>query len=159
MKATKTTIVAAAALLASGAGGSGIGAGGGGGGARADTLGDISLEVVGLRSDGGEVLAALFNSPEGFPDGRYAFRYAKIVPQGRVARTTFPRVPSGEYAIAIIHDEDRDGRLGTNFLGIPTEGYGASRNNLPRFSAPKWKGNRFALGAGEVKQVQIRVRY
>jgi uncharacterized protein (DUF2141 family) len=127
--------------------------------AGADTLGDVDLEIVGLRNTKGVVLAGLYNSARGFGDGRHAFRYARAPVTGRTVRVSFPRLPPGEHAILVIHDEDDDGTLDTNWLGIPSEGYGASRNDLPTFSAPKWKDNRFPLAAGELKRVQIRIKY
>jgi len=45
-------------------------------------------------------------------------------------------LPKGEYAIAIMHDKNTDKICNTNFFGIPTEGYGFSRNYRPKLSAP-----------------------
>jgi uncharacterized protein (DUF2141 family) len=127
--------------------------------AAAADVGQVTFEITNLRRPRGVVQAALFNSPQGFPDGNHAFRYMKLDVEDRAARGTFLGLPPGEYAILVFHDEDEDGELDRNFLGIPREGYGASRNSLPSFSAPKFKGNRFALAAGESKLVQMRLRY
>jgi uncharacterized protein (DUF2141 family) len=127
--------------------------------ARADGVGEVALEVGSLRNRRGELLVAVFRSPEGFPDGRHAFRQARIPASAASLRHGFPGLPPGEYAILVIHDEDRDGALDTSFLGIPTEGYGASRNQLPRFGAPTWTKNRFTVAAGHVTPVTIRLRY
>lgn len=35
------------------------------------------------------------------------------------ARCSFLDIPSGTYALAVIHDENMDGKLNTNFLGAP----------------------------------------
>ena len=35
---------------------------------------------------------------------------------------TFKGLKDGVYAIAIIHDENTNGKLDTNFIGIPAEG-------------------------------------
>ncbi len=146
MQSTKSAMAALFMLLATGT-------------ASAGGVGEVALEITGLRNDRGEVLVALFRSPEGFPDGRYAFRYARVAATVPSLRVAFPGLPAGDYAIAVIHDEDRDARLDTNWMGIPREGYGASRNALPRFSAPTWKGNRFPVTAGAIEPVVIRVRY
>jgi uncharacterized protein (DUF2141 family) len=42
----------------------------------------------------------------------------------------------GEYAIAMVHDENSNLKLDTNLVGAPVEGYAASGVNK-RFSAPK----------------------
>lgn len=56
------------------------------------------------------------------------------------ARCDFADIPPGTYAIAVIHDENTNGKLDTSWLGIPTEGYGFSRGatrplGVPSFSA------------------------
>ena len=40
------------------------------------------------------------------------------------ARCDFEASPPGTYALAVIQDENSNGKLDTNLLGIPTEGYG-----------------------------------
>ena len=47
-------------------------------------------------------------------------------------RIIFAGLPPGDYAVAAFHDADGNGELGTNILGIPTEGYGFS-NGAPGF--------------------------
>jgi uncharacterized protein (DUF2141 family) len=126
--------------------------------ARAGGVGEVALEVGGLRNARGEVRVAVFSSPGDFA-GRRAFREARVpAAAGAVARG-FPGLPPGDYAILVFHDEDRDGVLDTGFLGIPTEGYGASRNDLPRFGAPSFQGNRFTVEAGKVTPIHICLRY
>ena len=150
MGSTKSTnLVAAGALALLLAGPSGA----------AEGVGEVALDVGRLRNTRGEVVIAVFRSPEGFPDGQYAFRAASIPAEARSVSRRFPALPPGEYAILVIHDEDRDGALDTGLFGIPTEGYGASRNDLPTFSAPSFAGNRFVVEAGKVTSVQIRLRY
>ena len=60
------------------------------------------------------------------------------------ARCDFEGIPPGTYARAVIHDEDMNGKLDTNWLGIPTEGYGFSNDATgvlgpPPFSAASFK--------------------
>ncbi len=42
------------------------------------------------------------------------------------ARCDFEDISPGTYALAVIHDENGNGKLDTNWVGIPTEGYGFS---------------------------------
>ena len=56
------------------------------------------------------------------------------------ARCDFENIPPGKYAIAVIHDENMNGKLDANWLGIPKEGYGFSNTakgvvGAPLFSA------------------------
>jgi uncharacterized protein (DUF2141 family) len=47
-------------------------------------------------------------------------------------------VPRGSYAVAAFHDENSNGKLDANFLGVPREGYGVSNDVRPRFRAPRF---------------------
>jgi uncharacterized protein (DUF2141 family) len=60
-------------------------------------------------------------------------------------------VPAGTYGISAFHDEDNDGKLGTNLVGYPTEEYCASNNARNMFSAPSWKDAKFAYRGGTVR--------
>ena len=37
-------------------------------------------------------------------------------------------LPAGKYAVQVMHDENDNGKLDANFMGIPIEGYGFSNN-------------------------------
>jgi uncharacterized protein (DUF2141 family) len=72
-----------------------------------------------------------------------------------------PGLSPGEYAIAVIHDENANAKLDT-FAGIPKEGIGFSRNPRFTFGPPRFAAARFSVGgetAGDAQRQQVRVRY
>lgn len=111
----------------------------------------LTVRVVGLRSDRGGVVCRLFANGEGFPSrvADVTERRAKIVRDaahsGLVATCTFAMLPFGDYAIAVFHDENDNGKLDTNFLGLPAEGVGVSNNRFPILGPPSWSDARFSL--------------
>lgn len=118
----------------------------------------IQVTVTGIRSDKGEILAALFAGEKGFPgDAAKAFRAAKGLPQKGKAHLSFEQVPPGTYAIALFHDEDGDGKLNTNFIGLPKEGYGVSNNVKNLFSGPSFQQAAFRHQTST--QLTIVMRY
>jgi len=95
-----------------------------------------------IRNSTGTVACALFESPVGFPIEVLSSATNVMVIKIRKtqARCDFEDIPPGTYAIAVIHDENMNGKLETNWLGIPTEGYGFSNDatgmiGVPSFSA------------------------
>lgn len=92
--------------------------------------GDLEITVGSIANDAGKVLVVLHAEAgaKAFPDpqGAVAAQWAKAAPGAR--RFVFADLPAGRFAIAVFHDEDDDGELDTNFLGIPKEGVGFSRN-------------------------------
>jgi uncharacterized protein (DUF2141 family) len=121
---------------------------------------DVRLEVSGLRDAKGRVGCLLFATADGFPSD-HAKAYAEkqaVVEAGR-ATCVFADVPTGTYAAIVWHDENVNGKLDKNFVGIPQEGYGASNDVRPAFSAPGFKESSFAVKAGTVTRMPIRMGY
>ena len=71
-------------------------------------LGDIHVVITNLRNGNGEVLISLYNRAEGFPKDRSAVIRSAAVPADAAGQvmTVFENLPHGDYAIAVLHDED-----------------------------------------------------
>ena len=106
----------------------------------------IHVTILNIRNSIGTVACALFESPEGFPTEFLlaATNVMVIKIRKSQARCDFEDIPPGKYAMAVIHDENMNGKLDTNWLGVPTEGYGFSNNATgvlgpPAFSAASFR--------------------
>lgn len=102
----------------------------------------IHVKILNIRNSTGTVACALFESPVGFPIEVLSSATNVMVMKIRKTQAgcDFEDIPPGTYAIAVIHDENMNGKLETNWLGIPTEGYGFSNDakgmiGVPSFSA------------------------
>jgi uncharacterized protein (DUF2141 family) len=119
----------------------------------------LTVDVSGLRNQKGQVCVSLFNAGRGFPDNPSAAVAAQCVQtQGGVAQVTFGNLRGGSYAVAVLHDENNDGKANRNALGIPKEGFGFSRNPVLRFGPPKFGEASFVV-AGPSVETQIQVSY
>jgi len=74
------------------------------------------------------------------------------------ARCDFEDIPLGAYALAVVHDENMNGKLDTNWLGIPTEGYGFSNEAKALLGAPSFSATRFPYD-GENLDLTISLHY
>ena len=74
------------------------------------------------------------------------------------ARCDFEDIPPGKYALAVIHDENMNGKLETTGLGIPTEGYGFSNDVKGLFGAPAFSAASFAYD-GRHLDLTISLQY
>lgn len=107
---------------------------------NAKTL-SLTIEVKNLRSEKGVVQFALYNKDDSIPDEDYE-NYYKIV-KGEIVNgsstITFKNIPSGKYAVNILHDENKNGKIDKGFI-LPIEGIGFSNfrsiglTNRPNFS-------------------------
>lgn len=119
---------------------------------------DVTVRLEGLRSDAGQVICRLYPEGAGFPK---AGSQARV--EGRIAGDSgtcaFKNTPPGRYAIAAAHDEDGDGRVDRNFLGIPTEGFAFSQDARVRFGPPDFDDAAFDAPPGAGVELRIQMTY
>ncbi|HEY3592412.1 MAG TPA: DUF2141 domain-containing protein [Polyangiaceae bacterium] len=63
--------------------------------------------------------------------------------RGDAALCVFTRVRAGVFAISAFHDANNNGKLDTNFLGMPLEDYCASRNAHGVLGPPSFDDAKF----------------
>ena len=98
---------------------------------------NLRAEISGLRNNRGNVRIAIFNSRDGFPDNPDKALLVKIIPvKNNVVIVTFDAILMGTYAIGVIHDENGNNKMDTNWLGVPMEGYAVSNNIIGKYGPP-----------------------
>lgn len=118
--------------------------------APAAPRGVIRVDIAGFENAKGKVRCAVFAQAKGWPTEDAAARARTTVAirksgAGLGATCTFEGLAAGDYAISFFHDEDDDGAFDTNLFGIPTEGYGFSKNARASLSAPPFEAARFSF--------------
>jgi len=105
----------------------------------------IHIKILNIRNSTGTIACALFDSPEGFPIEvlRSAMNVMVIKIRKMEARCDFEDIPPGTYALAVIHDENMNGKLDSNWLGNPKEGYGFSNDAKALLGAPSFSAASF----------------
>lgn len=119
----------------------------------------IMVRIDGLKSDQGKCLVYLYNASKGSPtDSKRAIAAANAIIDGKACNIEFKAVAPGNYAIAVIHDENGNGKLDTNFIGIPKEGIGTSNNAKGSFGPPSFRDSTFIVN-DEPISLSITVTY
>lgn len=118
----------------------------------------VLLEVSGFKNTRGTLNCRLFARAADFPDGEGVVTM-RVPISGVTTSCSFSNIEPGTYAVAVVHDENSNGRMDKNFVGVPTEGYGVSNNKTYALSAPKWEESMFTASSGENKTLQIKLRY
>lgn len=126
--------------------------------ARDEGTASQRLEVSPLRNAKGTLNRQRFGDAAGLPAGEGAptLRAAII---GTQASCVFDGIPPGTDGVALAHDENGNGQLDKNVLGIPPEGYGVSNNRAGTASSPQWDELRFSVAAPEPAALRINLRY
>lgn len=107
--------------------------------------GMIQIQITGLKSNAGQVLIALTNSKENYDSREEAYQGQEVTIKNKKATAVFTEIPHGTYAIKLYHDINKNGKLDSNFFGVPKEPYGFSNNARGRFGPPSFEKTQFSL--------------
>lgn len=106
----------------------------------ASDRGDLIVKVVNMRNNNGVVRVSLFTSEKGFPSGyEYAHKAQTVEIKLDTLQIVFSDVKFGRYAVAVVHDENENNKVDTNFFGVPREGFAVSNNVEPKIRAPRFQ--------------------
>lgn len=120
---------------------------------------DVSISVTNLRNTDGVVMACMTDDPDRFPRCRDdAQSHRMTVPASGTVVLHFEGVRPGTYAIALLHDENENGRADRALTMIPREGFGFSRDAPVRLGPPDFEDAAFQVGSRPLRQ-SIRMRY
>lgn len=101
------------------------------------TAGPLKLTVTGVNSDAGQVICRIFDRADSFPTGDVLATVTAPISGGE-ALCDFGDVAIGDYAIAAAHDANANDKMDKNFLGLPREGFGFSRDAKLGFGPPSF---------------------
>ncbi|MFK7813622.1 MAG: DUF2141 domain-containing protein [Maribacter sp.] len=111
----------------------------------------IELKIEHISNDDGQLLIGLYDSEDNWLKKRRMSALGQIT--SGASAVTFKNVPDGVYGVSLFHDENNNGKLDTNFLGIPKEDTGSSNNAPANFGPPNWEDAKFEVKGGVVKQI------
>jgi uncharacterized protein (DUF2141 family) len=119
----------------------------------------LTVVIDGLRNTEGRVHVSLYDREDGFPrDEQAILRTESVAPVSTRVVVEFTNLDYGEYAVAVLHDEDLSGGMTYQSFRRPKEGYCFSNNLRPKIRAPKWKKARFPLDRESVR-LTLRMIY
>ena len=110
---------------------------------RGEGQGKLTVTVKNIKDAGGSVMVGLFDAEDEFLKNP-KFGQSVKARSGEVT-VVFEGVPAGDYAISVIHDSNENEELDSNFLGMPTEGFGFSKDVMGMFGPPSFEKAMFRL--------------
>lgn len=120
--------------------------------AQAQAVSNLTVRVTGIRNAKGKILSSLFRDGQPVEN-----RQAEIDAKTLTATIVFEKIPQGVYTVQLMHDENLNGKMDKNFMGIPQEGYGMSNNPGKRMSKPGFDETNFQVNqpamAIEIKMI------
>ena len=122
------------------------------------STGTLTVVVTNFRNNQGMASISLYKQANGFPNSAKAAETVFLKIDNTKAIAVFGKLPAGEYAVSVYHDENNNKKLDTNFFGIPKEGLGASNNARSHFGPPKYADAKFTF-SGSSQQITLSMYY
>ncbi len=135
MKKTLLSVIAAAAMCLSAAAE-----------ATPATGYTLTVSVEGVRSDAGKIMAQLLKADGTTGKAIEAGGQFAAAKPGTLT-LSFAGLEAGDYGVRLFHDEDGDGDLKTNLIGMPKEGFGFSNRALAKFGPPSFDEMKVSVAA------------
>ena len=121
----------------------------------------VAVTVENIKiTEKGTIFIGLYNKDASFPISGKELKGKRVKINGKSSLTVyFDNLPVGTYAIAIFHDTNNNKKLDKNWFGIPTEGYGFSKNVFGTFGPPSFQEASFKVKANSTTRLKIKLEY
>lgn len=116
----------------------------------------LEVSVTNIKSKKGTIRVGLFTSEKDFLKNATKGKVVKASVDG--VTVVFEGLEPGEYAVSVIHDENENGELDTNMLGIPKEGFAFGNNTMGAFGPPSFDKAKVVISDQNIQQV-IKLKY
>ena len=119
---------------------------------------ELDIAISGLRNQSGAVMLCLTQrgAAQYLACAKDPARVTRVVPSSEAGAIRIAGLAPGQYALLVVHDENRNGKLDT-MLGMPREGFGFSRNPALRMGPPAYGAVQFAV-VGHSRQA-VKLKY
>lgn len=118
----------------------------------------VYIAVTDLRSQKGTVMACLTRNERKFPKCDKDPQAIRAKVPANSSEVVFRDVPPGRYAVALLHDENNNGKADKAITMIPREGFGFSRDAKVRMGPPRFADAVVDISSGR-RAMTIRMRY
>ena len=116
---------------------------------------DLNVNVADGPAAEATLYVALYNDAASYADSK-AVASQTAPMQGGKARLVFTGLAPGRYALRAFADENGNGKLDTNLMGMPTERYGFSNDAKGNRAAPAFEAAAFSVDADLQTVVHLR---
>lgn len=89
---------------------------------------ELNVTVSNIKTTKGDLLVAVYGQEENYNTNTHWVAAKKVKISETSVTLAFPDLPAGNYAVKLFQDENENGQIDKNLIGIPTEPYGFSNN-------------------------------
>lgn len=118
---------------------------------------NLTVSVSGLKNNTGLQIVELYNDKSKFLKTTYKIISSAI--KSNSATINFIGIPNAEYTVMAYHDENNNGKLDKNFIGIPKEAVACSNNAKGFMGPPKYEDAKFTLTANSKINIKMIAKF
>jgi uncharacterized protein (DUF2141 family) len=104
----------------------------------------LAIKITNIQKKGKTLYVGIYRAGDEFPEFSKYWKNTKVITTGSEMQVEF-EVPFGDYALAISHDLNGNGKLDKNIFGYPSEPFGFSNNFKPKLSSPDFSDCKFTF--------------
>jgi uncharacterized protein (DUF2141 family) len=117
----------------------------------------LQVSVENIRAPKGNIRIGVFNSED---------KFLKDALEGKIVKAAdnkvtviFENLKPGDYAVSVIHDENENGEIDNNMVGMPKEGFAFGNNAMGMFGPPSFEKAKVTLTNGATVQQTLKLKY
>ena len=118
--------------------------------------GSLEVTVKNIKEAKGTIRVGLFDNEKDFLEKAVVGKVVKA--SGIEVTVLFENLKPGDYGLSVIHDENENGELDKNIVGMPKEGFAFGNNSMGMFGPPDFEKAVVHLNGQKVVQV-ISLKY
>jgi uncharacterized protein (DUF2141 family) len=126
---------------------------------NAEATATLTVIVNGLRHQNGQLCLRVFSSEQGFPLGNSGVKSGCTKITGNSVKQKFSGLKPGNYAVAVVDDQNGDRKLNSDFFGIPKEGFGVSNNPTVSIQTGTPSFNKASFSVKKNTTINILMKY
>ena len=120
----------------------------------------ISVTIKDIKTPKGQILMGIYKDDASF-DKEIPYKKVQAF-KTKISNGTLQvevKLEPGKYGISLMDDENFNGKMDFNFIGIPKEGFGFSNYYHSGLSKPKLKLFEFEVLANKIPKVEVAMKY
>jgi len=120
----------------------------------------ISVTIKDIKTPNGQILMGIYKDDVSF-DKEIPYKKVQAF-KTKISNGTLVvevKLEPGKYGISLLDDENFNGKMDYNFIGIPKEGFGFSNYYHSGLSKPKLKSFAFEVIENKNTKVEVKMKY
>lgn len=121
---------------------------------------NIEVEITGIRSNEGQILLAIYTDEENYKNEKplsEKFIDKSGMKDGKL--TVGLDLSAGTYALTLIDDENRNGKIDYKLIRVTKEGFGFSDFYLTKLRKPSFDDFKFEVKPGQKINIEMKIKY